>query len=762
MKIDLSYNRIVADTMTEGFRAAFEARVPEIAEERYPGAVALVMYEDYIADELMRDDRWYYPLTVRDGEGAHTLWLSWPFSKDKFSSRSPYSYIGEEELEIIAPNEVPKEFCAVLSGRAIDYTEGVIKLAVRAATDDALILVGKYSQTFVDELARQITPRIERAAGVEGFAESPIELELVFAPGTYMEHTSENVTYRRLLLVDGASAPRDFWVKWTRVGAEVAYTVSDNVSPDEIVFELGEDVAQKIREKEYRFLCSSNPNKYRSAMGKRTVTEWRDVIKRAIRRGELTKVAFDLGVEEREESEVVAPEVVRDTELEEGLARVLGIPEVPVPETETDTADNYDDLNDMLRRVLVSTEDRGTASDGAFGIDLPEEPLFTADAELEVAEEIVEEPAEDEVIEEEVAEEEKVEDEAAEEEIVEEEAVEEEIVEEEAVEEELVDEDEAVEEEIVEDEAVEEEIVEEDEAVIDETVIDEPVIDEPVIEEPTEEPISEINEELERLREAQMRDKIIAEARIEAEMRARASLEAEAELLRQERERLRRENERLLALAREAEERHSRAVEEQRIQAERSRLTEDMLRREIDARDRQEARERDRIAEAARISIEEQRRLEAEERAEALRREEERRAAEEERIAREREAEKARIEEAHRATVAPPTPTPAPVAPTPAPVAAPQASGFMSKRVKIIFRQPVDFSIMGKIKEAIERTLVSTGKSDVPIHMKAYPEENDVITLHITKMPAAEYDLLIAIVKAIGNAKIGVTKILLE
>lgn len=785
MKIDLSYNRIVADTMTEGFRAAFLARVPELVAAAFPSAVSAVMYEDYIADNFLFEGKWYYPLTVRDGEGAHTLWLVWPFDKDRFSSRSPYSYVGDEELEIAAADEVPEEFSLALTHRAIDAPEGVIGLKVCAAVNDALILVGKYSQSFVDELRRQITPAIEKAAGVVGLAESPLELELVFAPGTYMEHTSENVTYRRLLLVDGASAPRDFWVKWTRVGTGAAYTISDNVSSGEIVFELGEDAPQKIREKEYRFLCSSNPNKYRAAMGKRTVTEWRDVIKRAIRRGELEKAVFELGREEREEVAAAVPvgapvteAPVRDAELEEGLARVLGISEVPVAEPVTEATESYDDLNDMLRRVLVSTEGRATATEEAFAIDMPEEPLFTIDAEAEaepLAETEVESPeepvfvVEPEVVDvlEEVAEtvtedlvEADTEAEQDDEEIIVAEETQLPIFAKPEIEEEL-EEAEAEVEEIIEEEIEEEAEVEITAEEDREEELEEDIEEETLVEVDTEAaPVTvaisegELYEEIERLREAQLRDKIIADARIEAEMRARASLEAEAELLRQERERLMRENGRLLALLGEANAKCDAALEELRLESERARRAEDMLRREIEARDREEARERDRIAEAARISIEEQRRLEEE----ALRREEEAR-LEQERIARERAAEEVRRqEEARRATVTAPV-TPA-IAVTP-PVQQ-TMDDFMSKRVKIIFRQPVDFSIMGKIKEAIERTLVSAGKSDVPIFMKAYPEDNDIITLHITKMPKSEYDLLIAIVKAIGNAKIGVTKILLE
>ena len=119
---------------------------------------------------------------------------------------------------------MPAGFADKLQGRAIDYDRSAIKLTVQAATDDATLLVGKYSQTFIDELARQITQDLCRAASVKDLGTSTMELELVFAPGTYLEHTSENVTYRRLLLVDKGCQARDFWVKWTRLDGKGGFS----------------------------------------------------------------------------------------------------------------------------------------------------------------------------------------------------------------------------------------------------------------------------------------------------------------------------------------------------------------------------------------------------------------------------------------------------------------------------------------------------------------------------------------------------------
>ena len=130
-------------------------------------------------------------------------------------------------------------------------------------------------------MARQLTVQIAEKMSVEGLAESGLGLTLEFAPVTFMEHNSENVTYRRLLFTDGASAPRDFWVKWINHRADTPFTVSDHTLSDEIEFLIGEGVHQKIREREYRHLVRTNIDKYQSAMGKRNITEWRDQIGRA-------------------------------------------------------------------------------------------------------------------------------------------------------------------------------------------------------------------------------------------------------------------------------------------------------------------------------------------------------------------------------------------------------------------------------------------------------------------------------------------------
>ena len=185
--------------------------------------------------------------------------------------------------------------------------EGMVKIRIDAVGGDLDRVACKYPPSFMDEMARQLTAAIEAAMGIVGIADSSVELVMMFAAGTYMEHISDSVTYRRLMLLDKVSAPRDFWVKWTRLApTEGEYNESN------ILFELGEDVDQKVREREYRYLLTAGKEKYHNSMGRKKVTEWREVIKRAIKRGEISKVETDFEL---------APETI---ELEERIADLLG------------------------------------------------------------------------------------------------------------------------------------------------------------------------------------------------------------------------------------------------------------------------------------------------------------------------------------------------------------------------------------------------------------------------------------------------------
>ena len=290
MTVDLLHNKIIKETVTEAFKNSVNGNlIPKLYNLYGVSLEGIQMYEDYIKDEFLKDGYWYYPLTVLLGEVKRTIWVKWDVSdKSLFKNGNPYAFLGDE-LDILLVDDGPFAFRNALDGRSTYYEDKYLKVNVTTDAPDVTFLAGKYSQTFIDEMARQLTDAISKACGVTGIETSSIEVDMVFAPNTYMEHTSENVTYRRLLISAKGCAPRDFWIKWTRLNSSVAYSVNDAVDKSNIVFEIGEDVSHKTREKEYRFLVYGNSDKYRVAMGRKSITEWRELIKRSLKRGELVK-----------------------------------------------------------------------------------------------------------------------------------------------------------------------------------------------------------------------------------------------------------------------------------------------------------------------------------------------------------------------------------------------------------------------------------------------------------------------------------------
>ena len=117
-------------------------------------------------------------------------------------------------------------------------------------------------------------------------------------------------------------------------------------------------------------------------------------------------------------------------------------------------------------------------------------------------------------------------------------------------------------------------------------------------------------------------------------------------------------------------------------------------------------------------------------REEERRREEQRRREEEERRKREEEEAKARV-------------------------------AIVTKQAKLLFRYSVDLNVIKRIKEVVEAVLVDNKKEKLNIHIKAYPNDANSIALEI-KLPQNEMDLLVSMMKALGGASLGITKIILE
>jgi len=376
VKIDLLHNKIVKDNITGAFEKSFRERlVPSLVERYGEDLDAVQMYEDYLADGFLLDGCFYYPLSLMVSGEAMRLWIKWDVSnKSDFEGGVPFAYVGEGMLDFEICDEAPEGFDERLMGRGIFFEGGCVAFRIEAASPDKTFLVGKYSQTFADELIRQISAEITSKFSLMGFEGSSVEIMLVFAPSTYMEHIFSGVTYRRLLISARGCNARDLWIKWYRTDGLEPITVSDNVASSEVTFEIGEDVPQKIREKEYRFLVHTSADKYQAAMGRKNITEWRDLIKRAIKRGELLKC---------EES---APALEKDEDiaarLQEMLTSSIEPAELQVAEEPADSINS--DLAALLKGVLGETDapEEETAKE-ADAVESPEVAVADSVSEAE-------------------------------------------------------------------------------------------------------------------------------------------------------------------------------------------------------------------------------------------------------------------------------------------------------------------------------------------------------------------------------------------
>ncbi len=645
--------------------------------------------------------------------------------------------------------------------------DGVVKIGVRVVGGDTMALAGKYSLSFIREMAAQLTPIIESAVSVSGLADSGLSLQIAFAPNTFMEHISDNVTYRRLLLLDGVSAPRDFWVKWTRLDGAIAFPMWAEVSTENILFELGEDVFQKIREKEYRYLLAENAGEYHDAMSRKNVTEWRDIIKRAVRRGDLTKV---------ETEEEISPETI---ELEARLADILGRSfvkkEDTVPEFSAPEDDKFELAMQKVREVV-----EGTPLDEAS----PAEPDYEPDAEEDEDEfpELSDEQAElDELTRMALEALQFSKQNAPAEEPVSRADYSENIFEI-GYEEFSLNEEPApqVEEEIIPEEEDEEEfeveITVEEEEISEEPVIPEaPVVpEEPIIPnapEEAKEPVAPAPTYV--YSEENIRAELEAKIRLEYENKARMRAEEELVELRRERERMKEENERLRLEAQMEQEKlraeYERLYEQsRRAQAVRDakealrRAEEEKFREEIESQLRAEAMERERLAEAARLAMEERYRIQAEADRAMRAREEEMRAAED---LRRREEAKAHLEAARQAEIEKirrEAEEQRVAAMKAMPVMDDCKYTYTSKTVKLIFRRSVDPNITSRIHEIIKATLEYYGKDRVYLKIKASVPDSQTVCLEFVHIPMEEMQLLGNIIKILGNSGLGIAKAIIE
>jgi len=703
MNVDFLHNQIIRDTITPAFIESFNENLLPSLENKYGASLEYVQfYEDHIKDGMRIGGIFYYPLTVVISGVAKTEWISWQVSNYRlYDNFNPFSYKGQEFLTFSFADNVPEEALEKIVGKPIYSKGNTLPVIVNADTDDKTFLAGKYSQGFIDLLASELTELIENELAIVGLAGSGVVIEMNFAPGTYMEHIVDNVTYRRLRIKARACSARDLWVKWTRLDGNGTYTISDNVDRSMIIFELAEDVPGKIKEKEYRYLTTQSVEKYQQSMGRKNITEWREMMRRVVRRGEVEKferikISKPTAEKPAEEKEEMAEEVVMVKTVKENVETFPAAEPIPVAATvgavriPTAEARERDEITERLNALLgksdveFSREPEALAE--SINSDLSELLRGALAKNAEPAVEENEEENEDGgKILEETPDTTQIAEECEDEEVAEDTA-------EESETEELED-------------------IEEDEDT----------------KESEDEPSEESSDTVEEVTVTTSVPKID-----ESEIEARIRREIE-EKMRAEMEELRRKNE-------EAE----------------------ALKAKLEAQKRAEARERELLAEAARKAVLDTEKREADRRAEeerdrieAERRALEAKKAEEElRRAEEAKAEAQRIEAELKAAAEKEAVEPEPAEEKPL---------YISKTVTLVFRRGgVDKNMTKRVHEIILATINYLGKENVYMRIKANVPDPTTLVLRFSEIPVNEEDLVVNIIQVLGKSNLGITKAILE
>lgn len=709
MRTNLLYNKIVADTASRGFLESFDKiALPKLCE-KYPDVDEVVIYEDYLSDGLTANGNFYCPLTLVKGASLSHAFASWRCDAKRFENSIPYSYVGKDLLNIEISDKAPEAINEKIAGRVPYFPTEAIKLSVKANAPTKTFLSGKYSQSFVDVMRENLTRALEREFNVSGVADSSLEITLMFAPESFMEHVMDNVSYRRVLISASSCAPRDLWIKWTRLNGSGTYTASNRVTKDEITFELCDEVPEKIREREYRYLLrTEGQTAYKSAMSRKNFTEWRELIKRVIKRGELLELgvsaektlavpAYALSetpvlnsvssAEPADEAqlELTAPvkteiEDAFDSEISLKLQSVLESYNISSESSEENTEDEEinPDLTEMLRALIegsgeeiADTDEENADTGEEFSEEEEESPPFDIDEPLPEKTDISEESYEYAETEETTA---------------------------------------------LEALAESTEEAEEAEELEEKTSYDEtPFLRLPISELEEDEVGSEISILKEEIAELK---KKLGESEAESERLARLVSDYEIKLDEAKRERM-------------------------------------ILIENLDAAKRREERQRERLAEAARLAIASRSEADtpvyAEESAEAepskntapaisepTVQEESATSSEESAIA-EDTASKHEEESLETAPVR-----------------------YVSKVADISFRHPVDPNITKRIQEIIVTTVKYFKKEDVYMKIKLTIPDSYMVRLEFVKIPENESELLADIIRVLGHSKLGITKVLLD
>jgi hypothetical protein len=262
----------------------------------------------------------------------------------------------------------------------------------------------------------------------------------------------------------------------------------------------------------------------------------------------------------------------------------------------------------------------------------------------------------------------------------------------------------------------------------------------------------------------ELMNKLAASEQEKSEQQRRLREQMELELKKNEREkalfaeaaRIAREEAERLAPERAEAEKAAREAEELRIQQERERVElerlEEQRRAEVLRIERERALREEEMRNAERIA-EQERQRSMDRLAEAK--------------ARNEQMAKEMADRMLRATeqTAPASEPSAPVvkAPEPAPVVNPRPEyTYVRKLVRLIFRHNVDPNVTTRIKEKIVMALDHFGKADVYMKIKAAIPEPNVVALNFAEYPEQEMQMLIDIIRILGNSDLGITKIIME
>ena len=87
---------------------------------------------------------------------------------------------------------------------------------------------------------------------------------------------------------------------------------------------------------------------------------------------------------------------------------------------------------------------------------------------------------------------------------------------------------------------------------------------------------------------------------------------------------------------------------------------------------------------------------------------------------------------------------------------------YTRRLVRLIFRHNVDPNITTRIQEIMSSSLKYYGKEDVYIRVKASIPDDMTVLLDFVRFPVEEQELLINIVKILGNSGLGICKVTVE